>query len=200
MATIAEFLSSLADLDIRLWVEDGRLRFNAPKGALSPDLRDGIAARRSELVAFLSQGAGDAIPPAPGDGPPPLSFAQQRLWFLDQFQGASDTYNLSAALRITGRLDGEALARALEAMVARFETLRTTVAVGEGGDPVQVIHSAAAFPLPRHDLSGSAPLSGWRRRASAWRRRPPDPSTCRGTSCCGRSCCAWTRTSMSWAW
>ncbi|MFP2903085.1 AMP-binding protein, partial [Corallococcus sp. 4LFB] len=72
---------------------------------------------------------GTRLPPLTrtrSDGPQPLSFAQQRLWFLDQLAPDDASYNLPVALRLLGRLDVEALRRAFEALVARHEALRTT--------------------------------------------------------------------------
>ena len=86
-------------------------------------------------------------------GPAPLSFAQQRLWLLDQLEPESTAYNMPAPLRLRGRLEIAALQRALEAIVFRHDALRTTFAVAEG-EPVQLIATPASFLLPVADVAG----------------------------------------------
>jgi amino acid adenylation domain-containing protein len=83
--------------------------------------------------------------------PPPLSFAQQRLWFLDQLAPASLFYNIPIAVRLTGDLDVEALKRTLDEIVSRHEALRTTFAQ-EKGKPVQIVAPQVNVPLPVVDL------------------------------------------------
>src|SRR5207245_1544436 len=78
--------------------------------------------------------------------PAPLSFAQQRLWFLDQLHPESSLYNLPLALELTGALDRTALQAALDAIVARHETLRTTFGQPDGA-PVQIIGESMPCPL-----------------------------------------------------
>ena len=85
----------------------------------------------------------------------PLSFAQQRLWFLEQMEGELTAYNLPYAWRLRGPLNTEALRRALEAIVQRHEPLRTTFAV-VAGEPVQVIGTIERLELPVEDLRGLA--------------------------------------------
>jgi hypothetical protein len=68
-----------------------------------------------------------------------LSFAQQRLWFIDQLEQGSAAYNISAAVRLVGQLDTTALWQSFAALMARHETLRTAF-VTKGGNPVQIIH------------------------------------------------------------
>src|SRR3990172_8011733 len=68
----------------------------------------------------------------------PLSFAQQRLWLLDQIEPNTPLYNIPTAVRLSGALNIEALQKTLDAIVARHEVLRTTFVSVDGG-PVQVI-------------------------------------------------------------
>ena len=76
----------------------------------------------------------------------PLSFAQQRLWFLAQMEGVSEAYHIPFGLRLRGELDEEALRRALDRIVARHEGLRTTF-VQSMEKPVQRIASVGGQPF-----------------------------------------------------
>ncbi|MGH3615019.1 MAG: amino acid adenylation domain-containing protein, partial [Pseudonocardia sp.] len=99
-----------------------------------------------------------ALPPIPvADrvGELALSFAQQRLWFLDQFAPGESGYVTAFALGLCGDLDLEVLVGALGALVARHESLRTTFET-IGGRGVQVVHPPAPVSLPVRDLSESA--------------------------------------------
>ncbi|MCP4664396.1 MAG: amino acid adenylation domain-containing protein, partial [bacterium] len=98
--------------------------------------------------------------------PPPLSFAQQRLWFLDQLQPGDAMYNVPAAYRLTGRLDVAALARSWRAILDRHEVLRTTFPSSRRGQPRQRIAPPHPAGLPRVDLSR---LTADVRRAAARR-------------------------------
>ncbi|ELX13938.1 amino acid adenylation domain containing protein [Janthinobacterium sp. HH01] len=82
----------------------------------------------------------------------PLSFAQQRLWFLDQFEPGSAFYNIPAAVRLSGQLDVAALQGALNEIVRRHEALRTRFASVDG-TPVQVIAPESQLALEATDLS-----------------------------------------------
>ncbi|HYR10585.1 MAG TPA: condensation domain-containing protein, partial [Longimicrobium sp.] len=86
----------------------------------------------------------------------PLSFAQQRLWFLEQMGGLGSTYHIPGRLPLRGELDREALVRALNRLVERHEALRTTFAL-QGGEPEQRIGpETSGFQLVEHDLAGQA--------------------------------------------
>ncbi len=88
----------------------------------------------AQLAPRIGEGSGRLQPLVPVERPAvvPLSFAQQRLWFIDQLQGPSPVYNMAAALRLGGRLDAEALGAALADVVGRHESLRTLFAAPEG--------------------------------------------------------------------
>ena len=110
----------------------------------------------AQRIAAAPLAAEPAPVPLPrGGGPLPLSFAQERLWFLDRLQPGSAVYNIPAAVRLTGSLDEPALAASLAAVVHRHESLRTLFGE-EGGEPVQQILAAEETPaaLPLADLSG----------------------------------------------
>jgi amino acid adenylation domain-containing protein len=85
----------------------------------------------------------------------PLSYGQQRLWFLDRLTPGGNAYNLPAELPLDGDLDASALAQALSEVVRRHEALRTTFAL-HGDEPTQLIHPPAPVPLPLVDLSALA--------------------------------------------
>ncbi len=88
----------------------------------------------AQLAPRIGAGAGRLEPLVAGERPAviPLSFAQQRLWFIDQLHGPSPVYNIPAALRVRGALDADALGAALADVVGRHESLRTVFAVVEG--------------------------------------------------------------------
>lgn len=100
------------------------------------------------------RGAGLQAPPivpVPRDGELPLSFAQERLWFIDQLEPGSSVYNFPAALRLKGPLNVSALKQSLDVIIRRHETLRTTFVKVEGR-PIQIIAPFMQLPLPIVDL------------------------------------------------
>ena len=107
------------------------------------------------IESLLNQQSGLDVPPivpVPRAQPLPLSFAQQRLWFLDQLEPNDISYNVPVAVKLTGTLDVRALEAALCEIIKRHEVLRTTFAVVER-EPVQIIHESMAMNLSVEDFS-----------------------------------------------
>ncbi|HEY0734645.1 MAG TPA: amino acid adenylation domain-containing protein, partial [Herpetosiphonaceae bacterium] len=132
--------------------------------------------------AILEGLASDAAPLAPVDRglPLPLSFAQQRMWLLEQLTPGAATYIIPVALRLSGSLDPAALERSLIVLVERHESLRTTFSqrINADGSPVQVIapvsHARALVSLPIIDLQPAAQEAEITRLATAEALRPFD--------------------------
>ena len=167
----AALIAHLAGLGIAVRLESDQLRLAAPKGALTAALRDHLARLKPALLAHLARIARAEERITPAMARPlhlPLSFAQQRLWFLDQLTGGGSTYNISSAMEIEGPLQVAALTSALNALVARHEVLRTTFAV-ENGVPYQVVTPERLISLPVVDLAhlNGAPLGAARVEALA---------------------------------
>ena len=152
-----EFISYLRSLDINIFVEGSRLRCNAPEGIITPELRAEISQKKAEIISFLqaanrtSNFTPAPIVPVARDGNLPLSFAQQRLWFLDQLVPNNPFYNVPAALRLTGALNFAALQQTFNEIVRRHEALRTNLAV-VAGQQVQRIADALHLPIYVFDL------------------------------------------------
>jgi amino acid adenylation domain-containing protein len=152
-----EFLSYLRDLDIQISLEGDRLRCNAPEGTLTPERRAEIQARKSEIISFLRAANhtthlnATSLAPISRDNPLPLSFAQQRLWFLDQLVPENAFYNVPAAMRLVGSLNLAALEETFNEIVRRHEALRTTFVTAEG-KPAQAIAPTLTVSIPVIDL------------------------------------------------
>lgn len=153
--TVVEILASLAKKDIRLWVEDGKLGFNAPDGAMTQEIKQQIVANKPQIIAFLSQAQASEkqsdIPRVDRNASLPLSYAQQRFWFLNQLEPESSAYNMVGALRIQGELDITALQQALNEVYRRHEILRTLYQL-QDDNCQQKIQPAKAFELSIYEL------------------------------------------------
>lgn len=120
-----------------------------------------IARMAEAVLAARAAGRADRraepIRPVPRDGDLPLSFAQERLWFLEQLDGDQPSYNWCSTMPLRGPLDVEAMRRGLELVVYRHEVLRTTFTVRDGR-PVQVIAPPGGrVELPLVELDALAP-------------------------------------------
>jgi amino acid adenylation domain-containing protein/non-ribosomal peptide synthase protein (TIGR01720 family) len=158
MKNIAELIADLNNLDIKLWMEGDRLRCNAPKDKLTPVIKAELAERKAEILAFINNANNSNYSPAiiqalPRSENLALSFAQQRLWFIGQFESGSSLYNLPTALRVKGELNVPILCQTLNEIVQRHESLRTSF-VSVENQPVQVITPSLNITLPIVDLQG----------------------------------------------
>ncbi|RIK32675.1 MAG: non-ribosomal peptide synthetase [Anaerolineae bacterium] len=155
---VLELLSRLRRSGIELQLVGDRLRIIAPEGVLTPLLKEELSARKEEIIEFLKTAKGDAlstsrIPVYPRSGRLPLSFSQERLWFLDQLEPGNVAYNIPEAIRLKGVLNRVWLEQALTEILARHEVLRTNFDIVED-QPVQIIRAPQAFPLRVIDLCG----------------------------------------------
>ncbi|QSQ16101.1 non-ribosomal peptide synthase/polyketide synthase [Myxococcus landrumensis] len=106
----------------------------------------------SERLESLASSRVPALVPVDRTQALPLSFAQQRLWFLDQLQPGNSTYNIPWVLKLSGSLNSDALLQSLRALTQRHEVLRTHFSVLDGR-PVQIIQDHARLDMPLVDLS-----------------------------------------------
>ncbi|MFO1077415.1 MAG: amino acid adenylation domain-containing protein [Planctomycetota bacterium] len=160
---IVEFLEHLRALGVELRADGDRLTCNAPKGVVTPELADGIRTRKAEILAFLAHGdevrQADRPPlrPSGRPGPFPLSYSQQRVWFIESLGGAGALYNAPAAFRMRGPLDVDALRRGILEIIRRHDVMRTGIEV-RGGHPVQVVVSGATIDIPLVHITGERAL------------------------------------------
>lgn len=155
---LLELLQDVRDSGIQIFVENGQLKVRAGRDALSDDLRVRIRANRDALIALLAE-VGDGVEanaeaplrPRPPGARTPLSFAQQRLWLMDDLGADPAQYNVPVALRVDGAFDTARAERALAAIVERHDVLRTVYASDAEG-PYQQVRDAGDFRLGQTDL------------------------------------------------
>jgi NRPS condensation-like uncharacterized protein len=156
--TAVQLLALLTKQGITLSVDGGDLRISAPKGSLTEDLRTQLKQHKSELLEILSTASAAAadtpqLESISRNGTLPLSFAQERLWFLDQLDSGSPLYNIPSALRLQGKLNALALKAALNQLVQRHESLRATFST-QGREPVIVTTADSAINIQLHKSDG----------------------------------------------
>ncbi len=156
MSTL-ELLSELRQLGVQLSTDGTKLKCKAPNDALTPRLKSALADRKAEIITFLHEGdqAGRSsivqIPTADRTKDLPLSFSQQRLWFLDQIEPNSSSYNIPEAVRLAGTLNIQILQQAIEAIIVQHEVIRTNYHLVDG-NPLQVINPPSSVALEIIDL------------------------------------------------
>ena len=154
---IEQLVIDLTEQGVKLWVEGEQLRANAPKGVLTLETRNLLAKNKAELILLLHEKN-----PAPDTDLPlikterpqnlPLSFAQERLWLLNQLEPDSPFYNEQTALKLHGKLNIVALEQSLNKIIDRHEALRTNFRTFNE-QPVQVIADSLTLSMPVVDLT-----------------------------------------------
>ena len=155
MTSVSEFLADLHARGVKVWAEEGRLRYRSPAGVVTPGIREELARRKDEILR-LKRWCGPEVGLGPREGDARLSvarlsFAQQRLWFLEQMNPGNASYNFHTAMGLEGPLDVAVLRRVFGEIVGRHESLRTTFA-SSAGEPRAVVHGAPDWRLPVTDL------------------------------------------------
>lgn len=153
---LGQLLETLRDLNVYLYVEAGDLKCKAPKDALNEEIKFQLKSRKAELIEALAQSGEEpasSIKPGERIEPIPLSYAQQRLWFLDQLEPDSAFYNMPAAFSLTGYLNEAALAQSFNEIVRRHENLRT-IFVNGNPLPTQAVMLEFILPIAYVDLTG----------------------------------------------
>ncbi|WP_460860584.1 condensation domain-containing protein, partial [Rheinheimera gaetbuli] len=157
MVSAAKLVQKLNSNGISITAEQGRLITKAAKGKLTAELAVQIREHKQELLTFLGNAAEVCQSPKviaiTHSNEIPLSFAQQRLWLLEQIDGGSAHYNMPFALRLCGALDAVALQRALDALVLRHEILRTSYHQNKAGEAYQRISPAGPVLLSLHSVT-----------------------------------------------
>ena len=142
-ASVQQLLDELSARDIRLSLDGEKLKVNAPAGALDSSLKARLADAKSEILATLQRASASrgGLRRVSRDAPLPISYAQQRLWFLDRMQPGNSHYNISFPLRMTGLVDVDALVRAIDAVPLRHEALRTRIRDLDGNPYADLMES-----------------------------------------------------------
>ena len=122
-------LNLLKQAGVELRIEDGKLRYNAPKGVMNDDVLHELKTHKAEIIEQLSAAAEEPalrkLPRTNTPGELPLSYAQQRIWFLDELEPENPFYNVTLAKRVRGEINTEVLQQSLLNVVNRHEVLRS---------------------------------------------------------------------------
>ncbi|MCB1852752.1 MAG: AMP-binding protein, partial [Gammaproteobacteria bacterium] len=159
--SVEKLIAELRARDITLWIEDGRLRYSAPPGIMTDALRSRLAEQREALHDWIvaskrtrHDSIVQRIASIDRNGELPLSFAQERLWFIDQLEAAGAAYNIAMALTLQGELDVPALKRSFHCLIQRHEILRVHVVTGQRR-PLLQFDSWDEFHLPLVAVAGA---------------------------------------------
>jgi len=124
--SVSDLLAQLEAQGIELWTEGGGLRFRAPKGALTPDLRSQLTEHRDAILAAVQERARQTVKTMP------VSQNQLGMWLVHQVATDNASYNVSLSLRIWSAVDVAAMRRTFQTLVDRHAALRTTFSIKDG--------------------------------------------------------------------
>ena len=154
---IETLVSELVENNIHLWLEEGKLKFRAPKEGLPDHIRRKIVERRDDIILLLNQQnlgkTADILRPVGRENPLPLSFEQERLWFLHQLYDELALFNMIYAFEWQGQVDVAALETAIRQIIRRHEILRSQIQVIDGV-PFQVPMDQPRWCLSVEDHPG----------------------------------------------
>ena len=154
---VYELINYLKERKVNLSWNGEKFKVDAPAGVLTPELKSLLKERKDELVNFFEsnkKNASTSLPIRKSDKKElALSFTQERLWFIDQFEGGSAHYNMPAGVRLQGAVNISALTRALETIVMRHQSLRTVFSLGDDNRAIQKILEDISLEIPIVDLS-----------------------------------------------
>ena len=159
--SLNDVLATLQQRGIKLGLDGDQLKIRAAKEAMTPDIKQLLLENKAALLAWArarmrEQQDNQPIPPrAPDLTSLPLSFSQQRLWFLEQLDPGSAAYHIPAAAVLTGKLDLAILNRVFAELIARHESLRTTFA-GVDGEARQIVHAALPFVIDSENFAADS--------------------------------------------
>lgn len=155
--SLVELILELKNAQVDLSVQQGKLICEFPKGGLSESLKQKLITHKDEIKDYISASNNVSLSKPitarkRGNNSLPLSFSQQRLWFIEQLQGSSAHYNMPSALQVKGEFIHAYAEQALQQIVARHEILRT-IYQSVDSEAEQFIQPSTAFILSEVDLT-----------------------------------------------
>lgn len=152
---IYELIEVLYKNNIYFHVKENKLQIQAPKNSMTDELMSLLSTHKDELIKYVLsvQTNRGVIEPVGKGGGGFLSYTQQRFWLLDHLAGGSVHYNMPIALKLSGKLNPEALLQAFQTIIDRHESLRTSFVIAKDGQPSQIIKENVSFTVPFTDLT-----------------------------------------------
>lgn len=145
--SVVEFLLEAKEVHVFVSLQEDKLTVKGNREALVPEIKRQLADYKSEIIELFTE-----LGIQSNSQLAPTTFSQLRLWFLDQLEGTSVHYNMPSTTLLEGNINVEAIQKALNTIMDRHESLRTTF-VCKGNEPYQVIHKHQYLDVPVCDLS-----------------------------------------------